>query len=83
MHIYNMADMIFVGQTGETVLNMKIGYAKKQPVYIFTVMALGLPNAISTLLSDFANSFANQLLPKYGSDSILLIPLLFILDVHL
>ncbi len=36
----------------------------------FTVMALGLPNAISTLLSGFANSFANQLLSKYGSDFI-------------
>ncbi len=52
------------------VLNMRPSYAKIQPVYILSIMALGLPNAISTLLSGFANSFANQLLSKYGSDSI-------------
>jgi putative MATE family efflux protein len=52
------------------VLNMRLSYAKMNPVYIFSIMALGLPNAISTLLSGFANSFANQLLSKYGSDSI-------------
>ncbi|MCR5101507.1 MAG: MATE family efflux transporter [Butyrivibrio sp.] len=52
------------------VLNMKLSYARMNPVFIFSVMALGLPNAISTLLSGFANSFANQLLSKYGSDAI-------------
>ncbi len=61
---------IFYMKKKAVVLNMKPSYAKMQPVYIFTVMALGLPNAISTLLSGFANSFANQLLSKYGSDSI-------------
>ncbi len=52
------------------VLNMKPSNALKEPMYIFAIMSLGLPNAISTLLSGFANSFANQLLGKYGSDSI-------------
>jgi len=52
------------------VINMKPSYAKVNPVFIFSIMALGLPNAVSTLLSGFANSFANQLLSKYGSDAI-------------
>ncbi|MCR4902757.1 MAG: MATE family efflux transporter [Butyrivibrio sp.] len=52
------------------VINMKLSYAKVNPVFIFSIMALGLPNAVSTLLSGFANSFANQLLSKYGSDAI-------------
>ncbi len=52
------------------VLNLKPSYALKQPFYIFSIMALGLPNAVSTLLSGFAGSFANQLLSKYGSDAI-------------
>ncbi|MCR4675396.1 MAG: MATE family efflux transporter [Lachnospiraceae bacterium] len=52
------------------VVNMSPFYAKKNPIYIFPIMSLGLPNAISTLLSGLANSFANQLLGKYGSDSI-------------
>lgn len=52
------------------VLNLNPANAVKQPFYIFSIMALGLPNAVSTLLSGFAGSFANQLLSKYGSDAI-------------
>lgn len=52
------------------VLNLNPANAIKQPFYIFSIMALGLPNAVSTLLSGFAGSFANQLLSKYGSDAI-------------
>ncbi len=52
------------------VLNMKLSNAMKNPLLIFSVMVLGLPNAVSTVLSGFANSFANQLLSKYGSDTI-------------
>ena len=52
------------------VLNMKLSNARVRPLLIFSVMALGLPNAVSTLLSGFANSFANQLLSGYGSDAI-------------
>lgn len=61
---------LFYMQKKAVVLNMKPSYALKEPVYIITIMSLGLPNAISTLLSGFANSFANQLLGKYGSDTI-------------
>ena len=57
-------------RTKAVVLNAKPGYALKNPIFIFSILALGLPNAVSTLLSGFANSFANQLLSKYGSDAI-------------
>ena len=52
------------------VLNMKIENAKAEPLIILSVMSLGLPNAISSFLSGISASFANQLLSKYGSDSI-------------
>ena len=52
------------------VLNMEPKYALSNPLYIFSVMALGLPNASSTLLSGLSASFSNQLLAKYGSDAI-------------
>ncbi len=52
------------------VLNMKPSYALANPLYIFSIMALGLPNAVSTLLSGLSGSFSNQLLSKYGSDAI-------------
>ena len=52
------------------VLNARPSNAMKKPLFIFSIMALGLPNAVGTLLSGFANSFANQLLSKYGSDAI-------------
>ena len=52
------------------VLNMKLENAKVDPSLIFSVMALGLPNAISSFLSGFSGSFANRLLSGYGSDSI-------------
>ena len=52
------------------VLNMEPKYALANPLYIFSVMALGLPNAASTLLSGLSGSFSNQLLSKYGSDAI-------------
>ena len=52
------------------VLNMKPSYVLRSPLYIFSIMALGLPNAISSLLSGLSGSFSNQLLSKYGSDAI-------------
>ncbi len=52
------------------VLNMNPSYALKKPLYIITIMSVGLPNAISTLLSGVSGSLVNQLLSKYGSDPI-------------
>lgn len=52
------------------VLNMKLSNALIRPQLVFSVMALGIPNAVSTFLSGFAGTFSNRLLSGYGSDSI-------------
>ncbi len=40
------------------------------PKEIFPIMALGLPNAASTILSGFASTFSNNLLSRHGTDAI-------------
>lgn len=53
-----------------TVLSLDPGRALIRPLEIFPVMALGLPNASSTILAGFASTFANNLLAMHGSDAI-------------
>jgi len=52
------------------VLSMDPKRAVKAPGEIFPVMALGLPNAASTVLSGFASTFSNGLLSQHGTDAI-------------
>lgn len=52
------------------VLTISPIYARKNPKVIFHIMAVGLPNGISGLLSGFASTFANQLLAGYGTNAI-------------
>ncbi len=52
------------------VLSLEPKRALVQPREIIPVMALGLPNAASTILSGFASTFANQLLSQHGTDAI-------------
>lgn len=52
------------------VLSISPQYARKNPKAIFHIMAVGLPNGISGLLSGFASTFANQLLAGYGTNAI-------------
>ena len=52
------------------VLSLKPACALAEPGQIFPVMALGLPNAASTILSGFASTFANGLLALHGTDAI-------------
>ena len=40
------------------------------PMDIFPIMALGIPNAASTVLSGFASTFSNNLLSRHGTDAI-------------
>ena len=42
----------------------------KNPVALFHIMGVGLPNGISSLLSGFASTFSNQLLSGYGTNAI-------------
>lgn len=41
--------------------------ALRQPGLLFHTAAVGLPNAVSSLLSGFASTFSNQILSLYGS----------------
>ena len=53
-----------------SVLSIHPKYAIKKPVAIFHILAVGLPNGISSLLSGFASTFSNQLLSGYGTNAI-------------
>lgn len=52
------------------VLSVAPGYAMRKPVALLHILAVGLPNGISSLLSGFASTFSNQLLSGYGTNAI-------------
>lgn len=49
------------------ILTLKPAYALKEPQAIFHILMLGLPNALSSILSGFSSTFGNRLLNPYGS----------------
>ena len=51
------------------ILKMRPRYAKNLRS-LFDILALGLPNAISSLLSGFAGTFSNRLLVTYGTEAV-------------
>lgn len=53
-----------------TVLTLAIRPALRKPLALGEIVALGLPNGISSLLSGFASTFSNRLLSGYGTDAI-------------
>ncbi len=52
------------------VLTIDHRYALKAPAAIGHILALGLPNAVSSVLSGMASTFSNQLLSGYGTEAI-------------
>lgn len=52
------------------ILTFSPGPALRQPGLLFHTAAVGLPNAVSSLLSGFASTFSNQILSVYGSGMI-------------
>ena len=52
------------------VLNMSIRLAAKNRKDLFAVILLGMPNALSSILSGFASTFSNRLLRGYGTGAI-------------
>lgn len=52
------------------ILNMNIHLAKQNPSALLAITALGMPNALSSILSGFASTFSNRLLGNYGTDAI-------------
>ena len=53
-----------------SVLNLTPRCALRHPQDIFPIMALGLPNALSSILSGLASTFSNRLLSVYGTNAI-------------
>ena len=51
-------------------LSIKPMLAIYRPLMLIHILAVGLPNGISSLLSGFASTFSNQLLSEYGTDAI-------------
>ena len=49
-----------------SILNLAPANALRRPQALFGILALGLPNAISSILSGSASIFSNQLLLNYG-----------------
>ena len=52
------------------VLSVVPRYAMKKSLALLRILAVGLPNGISSLLSGFASTFSNQLLSGYGTNAI-------------
>lgn len=52
------------------VLNMDIKLAGKNIKALFSITALGMPNALSSILSGLASTFSNRLLGGYGTNAI-------------
>lgn len=52
------------------ILNLKPQCALRSPAALFPIMALGLPNALSSILSGLASTFSNRLLSAYGTGAI-------------
>lgn len=52
------------------VLSVVPRYAMKKPLALLHILAVGLPNGISSLLSGCASTFSNQLLSGYGTNAI-------------
>ena len=52
------------------VLNMDIHLAGRNFSKLLSILALGMPNALSSILSGFASTFSNRLLGSYGTDAI-------------
>ncbi len=61
--------VIFVHRRA-SVISLEVRRAFIMPREIFPIVALGVPNAASTVLSGFAATFANNLLARYGTDAI-------------
>lgn len=60
----------FIFKHREGILNIVPARALKKPSPLFRMMALGMPEAISSLLSGFASTFSNGLLNPYGTNAL-------------
>lgn len=69
----NLAGMVYflLYKKGHpSVLTLDIQYAKKNVPLLGSILALGLPNAVSRTLSGFAATFSNRLLVAYSTGAV-------------
>jgi len=53
-----------------SLLTLNPGSALRHPQALLHIFALGLPNAVSSVLSGLASTFSNRLLNPYGTDAL-------------
>lgn len=61
---------VWYRKSHETILSGGVQYAKQNVRALGSILALGMPNAISSLLSGFASTFSNRLLASYGTSAV-------------
>lgn len=69
-NIIGAAYYILYIRFGSTNNTLNPVYACRKPLAIFSIIAIGLPNAMSSVLVGFASAIANQLLVQYGTDAV-------------
>lgn len=52
------------------ILTLHPHFALREPQALLQIFALGLPNAVSDVLSGFASTFSNRLLNPYGTEAL-------------
>ena len=64
------AYLIYYVKKKETNFTLSPVYARRNPWAIRKVLAIGVPNAMNSVLVGFASAFANQLLVQYGTNAV-------------
>lgn len=61
--------VIYIWKKGQT-LSLKLSCAIRKPKSLLHIIAVGMPNGISSILSGFAATFSNNLLVVYGTNAV-------------
>ena len=62
--------LVFAMRKHASLMAFSPRYALRKPVLLLHILAVGLPNGISSILSGLASTFSNRLLNAYGSGAI-------------
>lgn len=69
-NLAGMAYFLIYKKRRPSILTLDIQYAKKNVPLLGSILALGLPNAVSSTLSGFAATFSNRLLVAYSTGAV-------------
>ena len=69
-NVVSTACYLFYIRRHAAVVSLAPHWAHGNLALLGSILALGVPNAVSTLLSGFASTFSNQLLSTHGTDAI-------------